>query len=611
MHKDIPSSRDDGCKDRLAGDGRRAAWCLLAVLAVAALWPRHGQAFTITDVSGNVGYTYRALKGAANGDTTSNQGMGALNIKSYLWQPWAATVDAGLRYTYDQTDFQGGGENTGSILTGDLNLGILSQSRTPFSLTYRLSDSRVDIVGLDSPLTTLGSSEFTTSRLLLKQAYITRNGHRFQARFDMNTWDRGQDEQGAEKYDDRLFGLEMDMKMPRQTLIGKASIQQARRSTINQETETKIVNLDHYYYPNRALRIDTMFNIYDSAYQSDQPLNSTNQPDTTTNLVQLSSFAFWRPPDRPLTISGGVRLYGLEGDTTGNSIKTNNYSATGGLFYQYTRNLRLDASFNVVGSDNGEDQNVASNQRAGALYQSDLRKLISGIVYQWYSQGTVQNRTTRLVDNRNMLLKLGHNLQRNWVLGERAASNIRFSFDQSISADEQFGSLDTSTQRLDHSGSISWDQAGASGTSLLQVTLSDVRNFGDLDNNQQFANFQAQRSQTLSRRSSLTGNLTVQYIRMDFNGNGDDDRVTSTGQINYTHSSIFGVPRLRFLSDLRIAKTDVANNVDRTEWENRLNYSIGLLDTRLSWRYFKLRGNGSGSEDQDFHLIYFQVMRRF
>lgn len=611
MRMDIPSSRDDGCNDQYAGCGKRAAYSLLFIIAVAMLLPARGHAFAITDVSGNIGYTYRALKGAANGDTTSNQGVGAINLKSYLWQPWAATVDAGLRYTYDQTDFEGGGDNTGSILTGDLNLGILSQSRTPFSLTYQASDSRVDIVGLDSPLTTLGSREYTTSRLLVKQAYITEKGHRFQARFDMNTWDQGQDSQGAEKYDDRLFGLEMDIKLPRQTLIGKASVQKAKRSTLNQETDTRILNLDHFYYPNRALRIDTMFNIYDSAYASDQPLNSTNQADSNTNLVQFSSFAFWRPPDRPLTISGGVRLYGLEGDTTGNSIKTNNYSATGGLFYQYTRNLRLDASFNVTGSDNGDDQNVASNQRAGALYQSDLHKLISGIVYQWYSQGNVQNRNTRLVDNQNVLLKVGHNLQRTWVLGERAASNIRFSFDQSIAADEQFGDLTTSTQRLDNSGSLSWDKAGAGGTTLVQMSLSDVRNFGDLDNNQQFANFQAQRTQTLSRRSSLTGNLTVQYIRMDFNGSGDNDRVTSTGQLNYTHSGIFGIPRLRFLSDLRIAKTDVANNVDRTEWENRLNYAIGLLDTRLSWRYFRLEGENSGSENQDFHLIYFQIMRRF
>ncbi len=607
MQMDIPSLRDDGCNDHSVECGRRTAFGMLFVIVVMVLWSTRGHALVVTDVSGNVGYTYRALKGTDDGDTTSNQGVGAVNVKSYLWQPWAATLDAGLRYTYDKTDFDRGGNNEGTILTGDLNLGILPRSRTPFSLTYQASDSRVDVVGRDSPLTTIGSREYTTSRLLMKQSYITEKGYRFQARYDMNEWDQD----GGEKYDDQLFGVEMDMKMPKQTLIGKASVQTAKRSILNQETDTKILNLDHFYTPSRALRIDTMFNLYDSDYSSRQPSGSTNLPDSTTNLLQLSSFAFWRPPDKPLTISGGVRLYNLDGDTADNNVKTDNYSATGGLFYQYTRNLRLDASFNVVSNDNGDEQDVASNQRTGALYQSDLHNLLSGIIYQWYGQGNAQNRKTRLVENQNLLMKLGHNLQRTWVLGTAAISNLRFSFDQSFSADEQFGDADASVQRLDHSGSLSWDRSKGGGVSFVQMTLSDVRNYGDLESNQQFANFQAQRTQALSRRSSLTGNFTIQYIRMDFNAGGDDDRVTSTGQINYTHADIFGVPRLRFLSDLRIAKTDVANNVDRTEWENRLNYSIGLVDTRLSWRYFNLQGDAKGSEDQDFHLVYFQVMRRF
>jgi hypothetical protein len=79
---------------------------------------------------------------------------------------------------------------------------------------------------------------------------------------------------------------------------------------------------------------------------------------------------------------------------------------------------------------------------------------------------------------------------------------------------------------------------------------------------------------------------------------------TTTGQVNYRHSRIFGVPQLHFLSDLRISRaaTDEAN--DRAEWENRLDYNIGLLDISLSWRRID-------TETEDFDLLYLQATRRF
>lgn len=578
----------------------------LVLCAAAALCPLVVQAFALTDVSGNVGYTFRTLNKTDNEDTVSNQLQGAIKFKGYLYQPWIATADAGLRVTWDRSEFDGDAStNETTITTGDLNLSVLPRSRTPFLLTYQASDSRVDLVSRASPLNTLGSTEFRTSRLSLKQSYYTEQGHRFQLRYDNNSWKQAQP--GGEDYEDELFGAEVDLKLPKQTLIAKGSIQNTQRNVLNQKTDTLILNIDHFYYPSRDLRVDTMANVYNSAYKSRQPLNSTNRPDSTTDLSQFSSFVFWRPQDRPLSISGGVRFYGLEGDTTGNELQLTNYSATGGMFYQYTRNLRLDASFDVVSNDNGEDDNLTTRGKGGALYQSDIYNLFSGFNYQWYGQGSFNARSARERDDRALLLKLGHDLQRFWRVGR--AANVRLSLSQVVSGDEQFGDVGASIQRLDHSGSLSWDSNAGGGMSFVQLTVSDARSFGDQEDNQQFVNFQAQRTQVLSRLSNLTGNLTVQYVSQDFNGQGDNDRVTGTGQVNYSHSAVLGVPRLRFLSDLRISRTDVSDNVDRLEWENRLDYTIGLTEARFSWRFFDL--SSDPGEDQQFNLVYFQIIRRF
>lgn len=569
--------------------------------AIATLWALPSfAAVELLDLSGSVGYALRTLSGSSNLDTTSNQLRGVVNGRSYIWQPWFATADASLRFTRDSTDFEGGGASTDtSIIGGDLNLNVLSQSRTPFSLTYNASDSRVDVVDLASPLTTLGDKEFQTRRLALKQSYFNEQGDRFQARYDRNKWSA----RDGDSYNDDLFGVEMDLRRPQHTLTAKSSFQETERSVLDQHTETTVLNVDHFYHPGRALRVDSMASYYDTETRSDRPLNSTNQGDSATDLAQLSSFVFWRPVDSPLSVSGGVRVFDLDGSTTGNSTQLSSVSATGGLYYQVTKNLRLDANAEVGTNDNGDDSVTASKQRAGALYQADIREIFTRYTYQWYTSGSFQNQDTGEDTVQTAQVRLGHDAQRLWLT--EGWGTFRLSLTQAVSGNQLTGDTEATTERLDHSGSLSWDSYDAVSTTMVQFTLADSHGFGDQEDSQQFANVQLLRSQTLTDRSSLSGNLTVQSVRRDFNDLGDDDTVTATGQLNYQQTGLFAVPRLRFLSDLRLSQAATDEGVDRTEWENRLDYAIGLLDTSLSWRWIDL------NSDESYNIVYFQVNRRF
>jgi hypothetical protein len=152
---------------------------------------------------------------------------------------------------------------------------------------------------------------------------------------------------------------------------------------------------------------------------------------------------------------------------------------------------------------------------------------------------------------------------------------------------------------------LAWDLQREDSSTFFQLTLSDMRDFGDQDGEYQMANIQASRNRTLNRRSSVSGNLTLQCVRQKFASQGEGDTVTTaTGQVSYNHSRLLGVQRLRFASDLRLSRAATEQGVDRAEWENRLDYDVGLLDTRLSWRQID-------TESEDFSLIYFQVTRRF
>ncbi len=569
---------------------RTALVCALAV--PAAVWA------VPVDVSGHLGYSYRSFDSDST-EATSNQLIGGLRAHTYIWQPWFATFDAGLTLSADDSETDDGttsSSTTSKVMTGDALLNLLPESRTPFRLLYQATDSRVDDVTITNPLVTLIGDEFKTTNLELRQSYITEAGHRLQARYGNRTWDS--DVRGT--FEDQLMGLELDWRPAKQRLIAKANIQTTEHDITGREQDNLIVDVDHYYFPATDLRLDSKASYYDLETSFD---GSTGLVDTTTtNIAQASSFAFWRPIDQRWTVSGGARVFSMEGENGAQTSEQTRLSLTAGSFYQYSKRLRFDISAGYSNADvNGASEGIL-NGRLGALYQSDLMN-VGRYTYQWFGTAAADGQSTPDEDMQGLSGSLGHDLQRTWLTGE--ASLLRMTLSQVFNEDLQFGNDGDTAHRLDHSGSLAWNQSAWGGSTLLQLTLSDSRNFGDADDEQQLVNFQASRTQNISRRSSLSGHLTLQTVRRDFGGGSNDGTVTTTtAQVNYQHSQVFGVPRLLFRSDLRLSEASTDEGLDRNEWENRLDYSIGLVNTSLSLR---LMDNG----DESSSLLYFRVTRRF
>ena len=583
---------------------------LRSISAVAALlWSAQPLAadVEVTDVSGSLGYAYRAILGSSTSNASSNQWRASANAQGYLVEPWFANFSLGLRATQDSTDYKYFDSSTRTtILGGDLDLNMLQQSRTPFSLSYHASDTRVDVLDVPSPLTNLGSLEYNTQRFSMRQSYFNEQGDRFQGRYDYNTWNA----KDHEDYTDQTLGLEMNLARPQHTVNARTSYQVIDYSVNDQQNTIKLASVDHFYHPNRALRVDSTGTFYDSTTKSTQPLNSTNLPNSNMNYGQFSSFTFWRPVDQPLSASAGIRVFNLSADNSNKRLDQGSISALGGVFYQYTKNLRFDGSVEVANVDNNTDKTTASRERVGTLYQSDIYEPLRDLSYTWNLQASVSRQDTGS-DTQNdnyvtSLVRLGHDAQRMWMTDNRG--NFRLSLSQSVSGIRQAGDVKFTQERLDHAGTFTWDRYDAAGSSTFQFSVADSRGFGDQTDSQQFANIQFLRSQILTAYSVLNGNLTLQAIRRDFNGQSDNDRVSATGQLTYQHLGLFGVPQLRFNSDLRLARAASDDGIDRAEWENRVDYAIGLLDTSASWRFIRL---GNDQNNENYQVVYFMINRRF
>lgn len=555
-------------------------------------------------LSGSIGFNYRLLDSSTNQLTTSKQALGTLHASSYIWRPWFATTDGSITATMDQSDYEqdeyiGTTSSESQIVTGNFSFNMLPQSRAPFTLRYQASDSRVDnAVVSPNTLVVLADDDFSVSRLEARQAFITNSGNRFQASFDQNNWSSSRNG----NYRDELFGLDADIRFPNQHLLAKGTTQTSRHSRTDRRNENVTFDLSHFYTASSdKWRVDTKVSSYQSDRWFDTPGN-TQDGRSNTNIEQFSSFMFWRPNDGRLTMSGGVRLFDINGENVGLSDTSTSASATLGAIYQFTKRLRLDVSAGYSSTETDEANAAANRQRIGALYQSDLFNIYNGFVYRWYSNAYLINSDEDVGAEQTLGALVGHSFNKLWFTGE--ASSLRLNVAQTFSE-----IYDTSDSQLPHrftnSGSIDWSHRGGGGTTLVQVTASDAREIGTDNFDQQLINFQAFRSQTINGRSSLSGNITLQYVRYDYEDDGDRDIVTSrTARIDYQNIRLFGIPRLRFNSGISISDADNEERFDRSEWENRLDYAIGQLTSTFSIRLMDL---GIYS----YNLSYFQIRREF
>lgn len=560
------------------------------------------------ELSGGLGYSYRAFSEEDGREDNSDQLLANLNVSNYFWEPWLATSRLSLNFVQDSSESVESSStitNDAQLVTGDWGLNLLPESKTPFSLQYQVSDSRIDREGTGLiPITFIGE-DYSSSYLGLRQSYITDNGGRYQARFDLRSWES----QATGEYDDQTVGAEADVRGLKHHVIARGSYQTNEHSLMDRTNKSKILDLSDYYYPLRSLRVDSRASLYeyDRSFL-DPAANDTRL--TTFDIAQFSSFLFWRPEDSPLSVSGGVRVLTQDGLQDGVAANDQSQVAVNaGAFYFYNNNLRFDASVTSTFRDTADLQEEFHRQHLGGLYQTDWFE-IGRFMYQAYAAGAVDHAAIPDDDYKDLQGAVGHNMSTTWWLGERtSATSVRFSFNEALRYQDSgaLANAQGGSQYFDNSATLSFNQRAWGGDTLALLTLSDSRELGG-DDSQQMAHMQLSRGQDLGRRSSLTGDVTLQYVRSEVGnvtaGVVTTDTTTSTARLSFSHSQMLGVPRLGFVSDYMISRISTEGAIDRQDWDNRLVYGIGKLETSLSYRLTE-------TDMRNYDLVYFRVMRRF
>jgi hypothetical protein len=194
---------------------------------------------------------------------------------------------------------------------------------------------------------------------------------------------------------------------------------------------------------------------------------------------------------------------------------------------------------------------------------------------------------------------------------------------QNRSGDEESGRGAESMRVLLHNLGLSWNVTGDNRSAYARASASDSRELGGGGSAFQLFNFQLSGNFALDRNQSLSGDLTAQRTVQQIGGTlrATDaglvlgERSSSTtmgGEIVYGHQRLFGIPRLRFTSRLKLAQDMLdqpgtfATIADRETrlWENRVDWLVGRLQTQLIFRISEVDGKRRDS-------LTFRLQRSF
>src|SRR5262245_39978510 len=513
----------------------------------------------------------------------------SIQATSYVYQPWFAQLAFGLTGVAAQQ--HGDVASRGDTLTGNGLLGVFPTSRFPFQANYERTDSRSSdqFTGRD----------FVQDRSGIRQSYRTVRG-------DQNAavaFDRS-------KLNSQAFGRDtVDVYNAGYTRsLDNNNFELSGNRTRNTREAGEHAVFDrlfgrHNYSADGLVTAETLASYGATSQQL------LTQSELRNEVSQLSTFGTWRrSDDDPLLVTGGARLFRSEISDAFSDTEARSAMVYGNANYRYNPNLLLNGGGSVTQNSGSGDAVTFTSLLAGGTYTGDPRRF-GELLYTPSLGANVATQSGGEEGTRHQSGVQGnHGLNRLFNLSAQQSVALNLTQSLAHAHDNKAGGLTTFTNY----GGVSYRVMGAESLSgLASLSASDSRAWGFADSSFQLVNLQLSGQANTGRYSSLVANYTVQATRQ---ASGEEWTLSRNGGGTYQHGRVFDVAQLRYIAiyerndyhlntrlqgDLNAPREQVA-----WSFEQRLEYRIGKLETRVMLRFAEIDGTKNA-------LLFFRIAREF
>jgi hypothetical protein len=587
-------TRASSCRSRVPSPpGSPGAALLLAGLVVLGAWPTPGDALPPIRYNGEVRLNGRTTGTDQGGASYLFGRTGRVNMESFVWRPWFASIGGGLDLSWVDTWAES--HNATTLLGGDVHVTLFPASRFPTFGFVSVTDTRTDVDVVAVP-----DREVRRTRFGLRQTYqALTGGTRFAGRISRTIEEGTDDRQEAIIDQGALSG---SFLTERQRFSGDLTFRRLERDLNDEELFELIGTVRHNARPADTVTVDSFATYTDTSSESTL-VNFKNR------TLQGNSLALWRPHRIPLTVSGTARVTAARRERDGSG--DDNTSGNLALGADYLLNRLTRVSGNVTA--NFSDGRGSSNQGATVSYNPDSLGLGS-FAYNWFTSSTLSNEVGNPAGDRTVLGALfGHGVTRARPFASAPTWSLSLAANNTLSG--SMDSLNGGAATVGLNGSAGVSHAARNGFTNARIdataTYSDgaSRQFASGDNNFQSVTFNFDHRTEISNHSQWSAVVATGWNRQDFGGAATTTEFSTLG-IGYTDSRVFGVPRMLFRSQLN-ARTIQLFFSDLTgeettdiRWENRLEYFIGKLETRLTATWSRVGA-------RDGYSVLLTVARKF
>lgn len=563
------------------------------------------------------GQTGLQMSRSSSSSSSSSEVSEFINLRgsaaSYIYQPWFARVNGNidLGLTQGKTSSESQSDKTNSLsISGGGALNLFPSSRFPGQVTY-------DVSNLNNSSTINTDNDLSSTRFGIRQSYRpVSNAYNVSGGYNNSTFSSSTQ---SDNRVDVLFG-NFSTSFGSQRLSTSANYSQSTGDNLGQNSSLLNLSANHYYQVRDNLLFDSFAAFNDNLLTFQSGSGSTENRGRT---MQLNTNASWHPEEDedgnviPLNVNAGARFANFRNDTTGSSTTNQSLSANVAALYAYSSNLSLSGNGLMTQVSSNNSTQTLTLLAAGANYSGDPRT-IGKFDYNWNAGANGSQQTGGSSGSiLSLNEQLGHSLSRAIALSETSLMSVNLGQSLSHSSSSQ----SDSTASLSHNAGANYSTTFSERTQgSVNLNLSDTITTGANASHYNNLTLSSLGTMQINARSSASVNMSIQRSASTTSTlDGLDNRSVTTsmlGTANYQHQRAFGVPRLRYnanlnantmsrSSDDRLAGNVNATNEDLTyEFDNELNYRIGLLD-------FQLRGTINSSDGNTNTMIFFRVTRDF
>lgn len=582
---------------------------------------------------GEFGVDWRRASASQGFKHTQTSEFVNLRASSYIWQPWFAQVTSSLSLAAGRSHASGGLDDQASAsgdsmrsVTGSFGASVFPLSRFPFAASYTSSDSRT------SDVFTIADTR--TQRLTLRQSYREASGiNQFSGGFDRSTLTSASF--GTDTVD-ALNASYTRRTDPHQFDVLAMHNRNTRSSDSGGARSTRL-SLTHSYRGDEDWQVGSMLS---DASTSVRAVGAGTSLSSKIGFRQLNSVATWNPDtEQPLIATGAFRWAESssesqtgEGSTSRSSTRA--LSATGSASWRATKQLNVSGSASLSQFAFGDTTQTTMSESVSAVYAFDPLTF-AGFTYLPTANASLGHQAGGFLGSRlQAAAGFNHALNRAWTVSDR--TSISSSLSQGLSTRTE--STAGATQSLTHNASLTGRHMTDGGMNgYAGLSLADSRTSGATESSFQMVNLQFSGQIPFSRYSSANANLTVQKTRQHVQltpeqqaleaelllldpfrrplfENSGDWRTNTSGGASFSNARLFGVPRLRYTANLTIynaqLNTRLAGDLnaprENVAWthEQRLDYAIGRIDLRLTFRLAEVDGKKNA-------LLFLRLSRGF